>query len=212
VVRGLWDRLYHIEDALKLLPGKTAITDAYTSFHPQQDTQLSGFKLDWGPLFTQDAIVLANVETRGLGLGQVRMVEGFVRQGGGLLILGGLTTLGQTDNMKGGWPEFLPVTLNGPWEIRKCIPPARVAGSEPGPPAVVLYRHMVSPKPGSTVLLQGAKGEPLLVGRPYGKGRVAVFTGTVLGESGAGQTAFWTSAAWPHQLAHALTWVTARTE
>ena len=92
---------------------------AYTTFHQQHDTQLSGFKLDWRPLFTQDVIVLANVETRGLGLGQVRMIGEFVRQGGGLVILGGLTTLGQTGNMGRGWPEFLPVTLNGPWEIRK---------------------------------------------------------------------------------------------
>lgn len=46
--------------------------------------------------------MLANVETRGLGLGQVRMIGEFVQQGGSLVILGGLTTLGQSGNMHRG--------------------------------------------------------------------------------------------------------------
>ena len=103
VIRGLWNRLYHIDESVARFGDKTAVSNAYTTFHQQQDTQLSGFKLDWPPLFTQDVIVLANIETRGLGLGQVRMIGEFVRQGGGLVILGGLTTLGQTGNMQRGW-------------------------------------------------------------------------------------------------------------
>ena len=86
-------------------------------------------------------------------------------------------------------------------------PPVQVAGADTKHPSLVLYRHMVTAKPGSTLLLQGTKGEPLLVGMQYGKGRVAVFTGTVLGEPGAGQTAFWSAPEWPQQLANALSWV-----
>ncbi len=103
VMRGLWNRLYRIDEALAPLGENAVVNSAYTTFHQQQDTQLSGFKLDWQPLFTQDVVVLANVETRGLGLGQVRMIGEFVRQGGGLVILGGLTTLGQAGNMQRGW-------------------------------------------------------------------------------------------------------------
>lgn len=85
VIRGLWNRLHRIDEALSPLNDKTVVSSAYTTFHQQQDTQLSGFKLDWQPLFTQDVVVLANVETRGLGLGQVRMIGEFVQQGGGLV-------------------------------------------------------------------------------------------------------------------------------
>ena len=89
VMRGLWNRLYHIDEARRRW-AKAAISTAYTTFHQQQDTQLSGFKLDWQPLFTQDVVVLANIETRGLGLGAGADVGEYVRQGGGLVILGGL--------------------------------------------------------------------------------------------------------------------------
>lgn len=73
-------------------------------------------------------------------------------------------------------------------------------------PAVVNYRHLVKPKPGATVLLAGSKGEPLLVGGQYGKGRVVVFTGTVLGEPPPGQAGFWESPAWADLLAAAIQW------
>ena len=174
------------------LGDKALLNNAYTTFHQQHGTQLSGFKLDWEPLFTQDAIVIADVETRGLGLGQVQMIGEFVKQGGGLVGLGGLMTMGQTDNMKRGWPEFLPVELNGPWEIRRCDPTVQFAAPPKGSPLAglkldkplsVFYRHMIKAKPGATVLLAGDHGEPLLVGMQYGKGRVVVFTGTVLGLS-----------------------------
>jgi uncharacterized membrane protein len=69
-----------------------------------------------------------------------------------------------------------------------------------------MYRHMVKAKPGAKVLIAGDKVEPLLVGGKYGKGRVVVFTGTVLGEAPAGKTAFWQSPAWPGVLAAAMKW------
>jgi uncharacterized membrane protein len=215
VVRGLWNRHYRIDEALRKLPGKVKATSAYTTYHPQHDTQLKGFTLDWEPLFTQDVVVLANIETRGLGLGQVRMIGEFVKQGGGVVVLGGLLTLGQNWNMERGWPEFLPIKLDMPWEIHRCSPAvtfARPAKDSPlggamwPQPPVVLYRHVVTAKAGAVVLLAGSRGDPLLVGADYGKGRVVVFTGTVLGQAAAGQVVFWDSPAWPCILARAISW------
>lgn len=218
VVKGLWNRFYHVEAALANL-GKVKMTTAYTTYHPQHDTQLSGFTLDWKPIFTQDVIVLTNVEARGLGLGQVRMIEEFVKQGGGLVIFGGLLTLGQNWNMERGWTDFLPVELNMPWEIRQCKPAVEFALPETNSllkdvswqkAPVVLFRHMVKPKPGAKVLLSGTKGEPLIVGDQFGKGRVVVFTGTVLGEATNGQTAFWDSSAWIDILGKVVLWTSGR--
>jgi hypothetical protein len=204
VVRGLYNRLYQIDDAIKALPDAQQF-DAYTSYNQQAGTRLTGYQWDWKPLWDQSVIILADVETKGLNYGQVLMLSEWVKDGGGLLILGGPLTLGQDDNMARGWPLLLPVELHGPWELRKCDPPVRIAGF--GGNASVMYRHMVTPKEGATVLLKGAGGEPLLVGKAYGQGRVAVFTGTVLGEAPAGSEDFWKTDAWRAQLTKVISWV-----
>ena len=203
VVRGLYNRLYHIDDAAAALP-KVSTANAYTAYTDQSGTLIKGMKWDWQSLWKQNIIVLANVETKGMNYGQVLMLAEWVKNGGALIILGGNVTLGQDENMAHGWPLFLPVELNGPWEIRKCAPPVKLAGT--GEPAMLFYRHMVKPKPGATVLLKGTNNEPLFVGMPYGKGRVAVFTGTVLGEAAAGLRAFWETPAWTKALAGVMRW------
>ncbi|MHB9132882.1 MAG: hypothetical protein ACYDBB_17580 [Armatimonadota bacterium] len=204
-VRGLYNRLYKIDEAAAWLVG-AKITDTYTSYHQQAGTVLSGYKWDWKPLWEQDVIVLANVETKGLNYGQVLMLAEWVKDGGGLVILGGNLTLGQDENMTRGWPLFLPVTLNAPWEIRKCTPAVKIAGTDPKKPAVVLYRHLVTPKKDANIIMKGTKGEPLLVGGQYGKGRVVVFTGTVLGDAPTGTRAFWETAEWVTGLSGAMQW------
>jgi hypothetical protein len=202
MVRGLFNRLYHVDEALAGVP-KLNLNTAYTSYGGQNGLVIKGIDWDWAPLWQQDVIILNNVETKGLSYGQMLMLREWVKQGGGLLILGGNLTLGQDNNMTRGWPEFLPVTLSGPWEIRQCDPPVKIPGSA----GVVLYRHMVKAKPGTTTLLKGAGGEPLLVGWSYGKGRVAVFSGTVLGEAPPGATAFWETKEWQEMVRQAVSWV-----
>lgn len=202
VVRGLFNRLYRLDEAIQSVGGTR--TDTYTSYHQQQGTTLQGYKWDWQPLWNQDVIVLADVETKGLNYGQVLMLSDWVKDGGGLLILGGPVTLGQDDNMKRAWPLMLPVELSGPWEIRQCEPPAKTDAG------VVLYRHMVKPKAGAEVALKGSRGEPLLVRQTYGKGRVAVFAGTVLGEAPAGAKAFWETPEWVKELTDEVRWLGGR--
>jgi uncharacterized membrane protein len=214
LIRGLFNKQYRLDDAVSKIAEAKATT-AYTTYHPQHDTQLAGYQLDWEPLFKQDAMVLANVEARGLGLGQVRMIGEWVKQGGGLVILGGLVTLGQNWNMERGWTDLLPVELNSPWEIKTCDPPIAFAKPSVDSPfaniswessPVVLYRHNVKAKPNTTVLLSDENGESLMIGQSVGKGRVVVFTGTVLGESPEGKTAFWNITCWQDILAKAILW------
>jgi uncharacterized membrane protein len=73
-------------------------------------------------------------------------------------------------------------------------------------PPTVFYRHIVKAKSAATALLAGDHGEPLLVGTTGGKGRVVVFTGTVLGQPSEGQAAFCTTHAWKPVRAHAVRW------
>ncbi len=131
------------------------------------------------------------------------------------MVVGWLTALGQSGNMQRGWGEFLPVELSGPWEIRKCEPAVKFASpAKDSPladvkwdnPPTVFYRHVVKARPGATVLLCGDHGEPLLVGTTCGKGRVVVFTGTVLGQPSEGKAAFWNTPAWKAVVSRAVTW------
>ena len=57
------------------------------------------------------------------------------------------------------------------------------------------------------MVLQGGGGEPLLVRHAYGKGRVTVFSGTVLGEPPAGMEAFWETPEWVSDLASTIRWL-----
>ena len=215
LARGAWNRLYRLDDAVARLGGHVDVRHTYFKYDFQAGGTFMGLDLNWQTIFRYNVLVLANVQTRGMNMGQTRMVEKWVEKGGRLVVLGGMMTLGQGGNMQRGWPQFLPVELSLAYEIRRCRAPVRFGkpdrslGLTPtawAEPTVVMYRHVVKPRRGATVLLSGTGGEPLLVGRPYGKGRVIVFTGTVLGEPPAGQTAFWRSAAWPDVLAAAMRW------
>ncbi|HOF86814.1 MAG TPA: hypothetical protein PLZ36_01750, partial [Armatimonadota bacterium] len=69
----------------------------------------------------------------------------------------------------------------------------------------VYWRHRVTPKPGAaTPLLAGA--DPALVTAAVGKGRVAVFTLTALGDKVGHDTPFWQWAGWPALLGNTITW------
>lgn len=218
LVRGVWNRMYQLDEAVARVAGAVPTT-AYTSFGHQAQARVLGFDWTWESLYGQDVAVLANFQTRGFALGLERMLQQRVADGGGLVVLGGLYTLGQARAMQFGWPEMLPVELNMPFEIRKCETPVVLGQPDPAlglgaiswpRPAVVNYRHMVTPKPGAQVLLAGANGEPLLVGGEYGQGRVVVFTGTVLGDPPDGSVGFWDSPAWPEILAAAIKWAGVR--
>ncbi|MHB9134469.1 MAG: glutamine amidotransferase [Armatimonadota bacterium] len=213
VLRGPWNRLYQLDAALLQLGPVNAAT-GYIRWGAQEGTRVLGYTMDWPSLYQQDLLVLANANVGGLGYGIGKMIRQWVKDGGSLVLLGGMHTLGQAGCMQYGWEEFLPVTLNLPYEIRKCDPPVAFGKLAKGitpidfgkTPPVVLYRHAVTAKPNTTVLLAGKNNEPLLVAGAYGKGRVVVFTGTVLGEAPAGQTPFWQSPAWPQLLAATLDW------
>ncbi len=88
VVRGLFNRQYQLDAAIQSIAGAKR-TDAYTSYHQQTGTTLQGYAWDWQPLWDQDVIVLADVETKGMNYGQVLMLSEWVKDGGGPLILGG---------------------------------------------------------------------------------------------------------------------------
>jgi uncharacterized membrane protein len=139
-----------------------------------------------------DAILIDDVSGgyRAFPRGMGAKVRDFVRAGGGLVMAGGTDSFNGrfafiSQGGYGGTPieDVLPVrivssddrvegkTTVGPIDAGHPIA-AGLAGS---PFPAILGYNRVAAKPGSSVLLRTASGDPLLVVGQYGKGRVAAF-------------------------------------
>jgi hypothetical protein len=153
---------------------------------------------DAARLFDYDAVVLANYDFAFTSWQQRRNLRDFVRDGGRLVILGGIATLGQGAMKNTYLEEMLPVTLKGDSEVVPCATPVLLGGKSGKPyddrPAL-FWLHNVTFLPKAEVMAY-AGAEPVAAFQAYGKGRVGVFAGTVLGEPAAGERAFWETESW----------------
>jgi hypothetical protein len=176
-VKGLFWQLYGLEKA-------TACDGVYNLF-----------STDYPALYGYDTVVLADYDFYGTDYATRKRLRDFVADGGRLVVLGGPKTLGYGRMAHTYLEELLPVTLKADHEVVKCEPPLTLgpaAGKAyPGDPTL-FWLHDVTPRPGATPLAY-AGTHPIAFTRPYGRGRVIVFAGTILGE---GEKAFWESAAW----------------
>lgn len=183
------------------------------------NTTLSGYPETFADLCNYDAVVLLNVSASCLSLPERIRLRDFVKAGGGLLVLGGNFTLGQ-GQLKGTFLEdMLPVTLATAEakDVRQAAKPLQLSKPANSPahllsgvvwkePAYLYWRHIVKPKPEAGVELL-AGGEPVLFSGVFGKGRVVVFTGTVLGELAAKEQPFWQSDGWIRVMQNTITWL-----
>ena len=156
-----------------------------------------GFPTKAEDLFKYDGIIIGSVEAGYFTPVQQELLREFVdRRGGGLLFLGGRSSLGD-----GGWasssladlfPTFLP-SARGAFHRDAATVVLTAAGVE-SPitrllddknlnaerwrklPALEDYEDPGSPKPGATVLVQTVAGRtvPLLVTQNFGHGRTAI--------------------------------------
>ncbi len=178
---------------------------------------LSGYPESPEALFAYDVVVLANADASWFGFAGRAALRDFVKAGGSLLVLGGNYSLGQgyfADTYLG---ELLPVTIAKARDVQPASPPLTLRPAPTGlarhlPTAawqaapVLYWRHRVTPKREAQVHLL-AGDEPILFTGTYGQGRVAVFTGTVLGQPSGSERLFWAWASWPLLLHDALAWL-----
>ncbi len=150
-------------------------------------------------LYRYDAIVLCNYDFTNRLPDRKRLKE-YVEDGGRLVLLGGCFALGQGGVLHTFIDEMLPVQCGGPYEVVPCEPQAILGptseSSYPDKPAL-FWRHLVKPRPNSTVLAWANK-YPIAVKGNYGKGQVLVYAGTVLGEGDKEMTPFWNTDSWKH--------------
>lgn len=228
VVRGLWSREYRLEEAMARA-GAGVVTE---SWHAQG--MGFGYVGGWDPngggsvpefpdtaedLLANHVLVICNINAKAFTPSQQKLVLGFVQNGGGVLLLGGRFAFGsQWTNTP--LAELAPVTFaQQAFDLTNAVDGATLA---PGPdrlgekPAAlrweqaprVFWYHEVKPKPGTKVSVM-ADGHPLLIAGTYGKGRVAVFAGSVMGVAPKGALPLWQWDDWPRLMAETLAWVAA---
>jgi uncharacterized membrane protein len=150
-------------------------------------------------IYRYDAIVLANVDVRQTSYECRKAISDWVHDGGRLVVLGGVCSLGQGGMASTYLADLLPFQLRGSKEVVKCEPPL-VLGSEPGKPfsesPLLFWRHDVSLREKDTQALAYAGDEPVLAKIDVGRGQVFAFAGTALGEATDGKRAFWQTTAW----------------
>ncbi len=199
-VRGLWHAYYGVERALARLGGALE-TDCWHSpksvrFYPETYEELMTFHL----------VVVDNINADAFGPTRRAMLKTYVANGGAVLFLGGF--YGYQGYHGTALEELAPVTFPEKDGLLQAPDGLRLHTDPDCPDTRVYWYHPVMPKADARVLVT-ADGRPLLITGTYGKGRVAVFAGSVMGDPPAGQTPFWAWNGWTGVLTSTLTWLLA---
>jgi hypothetical protein len=182
-VRGQYWQLYNVEGQFKECTGVYELPEKYED------------------LYNYDAVVISGTSPQAK-LEVRQMLNDFVNDGGRLVVLGGPWSLGQGTFPGTMLEKILPFDISKAQttqEIIPCVPPL-LLGTKPGKPyddkPSLFWRHQIALKKGADVLAY-AGDIPVAASSNSGKGSVAVFAGTVLGEEKKGELPFWKSKFWP---------------
>ena len=205
-VLGPYHWTYHVPD---WLPGQ--VDGTYGPASPYAHTR--AFPATYEELWQYDIVVVSDVGAETFGVKGRKMLLDFVRQGGGLIYLGGMNSYGKGHLQGTFLEELLPVEVGGCFDVERLEPAQPISQSDHQALADVrwqdegiMYVHRVEPKPQTqTVLRAGTK--PLLVLGGAGRGRVAAFCGTPFGVPPEGSVAFWDSENWEKTLIALCTWM-----
>jgi uncharacterized membrane protein len=163
-------------------------------------------------------IVAVDMDIPSWPAGALELCRDYVHQGGAMLFIGGRYAF-SAGYAGSPMEEISPVTFRG---VDSLMHAEEGMMLKPGPQAHefaadalnmdekprAYWVHRIEPKPGALVITQ-ADTNAILVAGNYGKGRVAVFAGTVMGDPPAGQTPFWAWRDWPELMVRTTRWLTA---
>ncbi len=211
-VRGLFSNLWALEEVARRYPDLLGERDDclvrldwnygfYTDGFPRSARELMGY----------DAVLLADVDPEALREVGMQALLAYLDLGGGLVVLGGYYSYGLSSVYETGLGSQLPVQ-GQPFDLQPIGAPLQAQRGSPFTAGlrwdarpVSLWQHEVTSRPEGFVHIS-AGGHPFLVTRRVGSGRIAAFTGTVLGTPQGGQKPFWEWESWPELLAQVLAW------
>jgi len=224
VCRGLWSREYRIEEALALAGGGISSNSWHTA------PGGCGWLGPWGHiggglwrfpataqhLTTHHVLIICNVNAQALQHTQSLLLD-YAENGGSILFLGGRFAFGDSYHQS-SLAKLCPVTfvekgfdLRNPSEGLTLSPAESVLnrdlkalGWDEKP--MVFWYHAGTPR-ANAVVAMSAGDNPLLILGQYGKGRVAVFAGSVMGVPEKGELPFWKWDGWPAVLGRTVRWL-----
>jgi len=214
-VHGRWFLDYALDRAEARLGGASVSACWH---HPEA---LRYYPETYEELMSHQLIIVGNINGEAFGPVKRAMLKHYVEAGGAVLFMGGRLAFGHSFHGT-ALEEISPVTFADKDDFAAA--PAGGFTLAPGPgtlgkgfaklgwteqPRVFWYHDGLTLKPEATVLLT-AGGKPLLITGSYGKGRVAVFAGSVFGDPQAGQLPFWSWKDWPEIMAATMDWLTAQ--
>ena len=205
---GLYTQWYRIDKALAPVPGHVlrtvnAKTDG-AEFIPTAK-EISAF----------DVVVMSDVNHGSIKDSGLAVIDGFVKQGGGLLVLGGPFTYGEGKYDGSIFPGMLPIEKPNRFDLKwekaglpffKAENHIILKGVDLSATPCVYWIHEAHPKPNGVVVLM-AGSRPLLVLETRGKGRTATFLGTPMGMAAEGQLPFWEWRDWDKLIRNTLVWL-----
>jgi hypothetical protein len=199
---GLYAEYFGLDKVLAALPGAQVKTGLAWSI----GQQWGGLGNSLGQFQDHNLIVLGDVAIWRWSPSRLDQLRGWVEAGGRLVMTGGPHGFGRgswhlSDLMQplypaelGGAFDLQPVGVNQPAVLTPVSPLAKKIDFS-GAPAV-MWQHVMKAKPDATVHVT-AGGQPVIITRPYGKGKVCFIALAPLGDAPAGKTAFWDWKQWP---------------
>jgi uncharacterized membrane protein len=191
---GLWHELNRVQEAVRTFDPKTEFREVMFQ------TGTLGPELTWQPLLAEDLlgydlVVLNNVGANALGEAGEIALQQYVKAGGSLLVCGGVYSLGKSRWDESELAEVLPLTTKPFFDLVRLPQFEPVTGTAGQPFTIQWLQQPQALQPGAQVVLRTGD-HPLLVTGSYGKGKVAVWLGTPMGDPPPGVTPYWQSPNW----------------
>jgi len=191
-VRGLYDRLYQIDPAVKKAFPKGKLVEKYQRDLPKTKEELAKY----------GTIIMPNVPVEKMGIQNRKLYVDWVKSGGHMIILGGSFSIGQ-GMMKGTFfDDILPCEIIKGNDIVKLPKNSQLIAGKKNL-GQIFYVHTVNAKPKAKVIAYCGKS-PLLLSSKAEKGKCTVFAGTVMGAKENDPKAFWNSKLWAGVLKNAI--------
>ncbi|MHB9129599.1 MAG: hypothetical protein ACYDBB_00730 [Armatimonadota bacterium] len=215
-IRGLWAEYQGIDEAVKRL-GDVTVVNGWMKKSALGET-LGGFPAAYEDLLSYDVIILGNVSGPMLSTVGQEMLADFLKAGGGLLMLSGDRTYGQTTFSNENFAKLLPYTsapndyarLKAASTLKVEERHAVTEGVTFGAEDVVLYAHTLKPKEHAVTPVTLETGAPALIMSSGATPRVAVVTILPFGKAPEAKTLYYQGAGWLQIMAATLQWLLAK--
>jgi len=216
-IRGLWAEYQGVDEAVKQL-GDVTVVNGWMKKSALGET-LGGFSAAYEDLLSYDVIILGNVSGPMLSTVGQEMLADFLKAGGGVLMLAGDRTYGQTTFSNANFAGLLPFTTTPNDYGRLAAPEALKSGKKFevlkgvkfGANDVVLYTHHLQPKAGAVVPVTLTDGTPSVILAGRDAPRVAAVTVLPFGHAPQGKQLYYEGQAWQKMMANLLQWLRGKT-